>query len=275
MRSILVVGLREKDAGKTTLALALISHLKDAGFKVCGFKPKAGNNFWYDYDVVCEALSQGRLYGKDAKLLTQASGVSLPEEVVNPIHRLWIDESLQAGPNGLPGFLADRVTLPETGRGFFLTLNMPMLRRYADCSGLLATLRNSARLVAEVQSLKELNRAVSEFYSQAVRAAYGQVSRYEVLVVESYSDVAMPWEGLENLEAIFGVEPWRLCLYEPERYLTAVRMISQVRQDIEVTANQVCRLVKPLAEVRLKPSTEAIEALKAQVKPLLKDLNLA
>lgn len=89
LRKFLIVGLKELEAGKTTVARALLLCLREEGIKACGFKPKAGNTLWYDYDTVYEALSRGRLYGKDSKLLREASDTNLPEELISPIHRLW------------------------------------------------------------------------------------------------------------------------------------------------------------------------------------------
>ncbi|KAF5431541.1 putative P-loop ATPase/GTPase [Candidatus Methanophagaceae archaeon] len=94
--NILIVGLKGQDAGKTTFALALLAYLREKGHNACAFKPRAGNNVWYDFDVVHDALSQGRLYGKDATRLKAASAFSaaddpLSEECINPIHRLWME----------------------------------------------------------------------------------------------------------------------------------------------------------------------------------------
>lgn len=42
-RRFLIVGLKELDAGKTTIAQALLLCLKERKIKACGFKPKASN----------------------------------------------------------------------------------------------------------------------------------------------------------------------------------------------------------------------------------------
>ena len=89
LRRFLIVGLKELNAGKTTIAQALLLYLRDRGMKACGFKPKAVNTLRYDYDIIHDALSQGRLYGKDSKLLKEVSGTHPPEELVSSIHRLW------------------------------------------------------------------------------------------------------------------------------------------------------------------------------------------
>src|SRR6056297_92746 len=63
---LLVAGDARVDAGKTTFAAGLLASLSD----VVGFKPRAGNDYWFDHDDVATALAEGRLYGKDIATLT-------------------------------------------------------------------------------------------------------------------------------------------------------------------------------------------------------------
>ena len=106
----MVVGLKDHQAGKTTLARAILASLNRKEVTACGFKPRAGNSLWYDYDVVSESLKEGRLYGSDAKLLRGASGSMVSEEGHNPVHRLWSVPSRRPEANaGLPRFVVDRV----------------------------------------------------------------------------------------------------------------------------------------------------------------------
>ena len=77
MATILIAGLCE-DAGKTSIACAVLSFLQRRGIAACGFKPRAGTSFWYAYELVQETLEQGRLYGYDAAMLHRYSSPSLP-----------------------------------------------------------------------------------------------------------------------------------------------------------------------------------------------------
>jgi len=112
---LLVAGDARVDAGKTTFAAGLLASLSDA----VGFKPRAGNDYWFDHDDVRAALSEGRLYGKDIATLTAAATDSndrrLREERLNPVHRLWRPTPDRAGLLGEQGrtFLVDRVTTAE------------------------------------------------------------------------------------------------------------------------------------------------------------------
>jgi predicted P-loop ATPase/GTPase len=270
MRSILIVGLKEKDAGKTTLALALLKYLRENGINACSFKPKAGNCLWYDYDVVYEALSQARLYGKDAKLLKEASDTSLNEEVINPIHRLWAEDFMWKRIERLPNFLLDRVTLLKDELRFILIANKPLLSKYHECKELLRGLYSNAKEVIEVYDIEQLNKVICKYYDKAIALAYEKIKQNsEFVVVESYSDVALPWEGIENIEVVFGVEPWQISIYDPDKYLTTIKLFSQLRYK-EITTREVCKLLKPIKEIRIPPllSKEIVEKLKDKIEKL-------
>ncbi|MHC1579093.1 MAG: hypothetical protein ACXQTZ_00305 [Candidatus Alkanophagales archaeon] len=261
--TVLVVGLRAEDAGKTTLASALLRYLRGHGVDACGFKPKAGNNVWYDFDIVYESLSQGRLYGKDAKLLRAASGTELPEEVINPIHRLWAEgasSAVSTAPTvpvstGVPEFIADRVCV----RDELLVVLNALMPVEPEVGGLLERLCRRASKTFEVARPEELA-ALAPEYEAAMEAAYEKIAqRHEAVVVESYCDVALPWEGLKP-DVVLGVEPWRIFVYDAEKYVAAVELAGRR----EVTTRSVCPLLKPLKQVKVPPlrSSEITERLK-------------
>ena len=54
---LLVAGDARVDAGKTTFAAGLLAAIDGA----VGFKPRAGNDYWYDHDDAAAALDSGRL----------------------------------------------------------------------------------------------------------------------------------------------------------------------------------------------------------------------
>ncbi|MEF8791499.1 MAG: ATPase, partial [Haloarculaceae archaeon] len=61
---LLVAGADRVDAGKTTFSTGLV-HETGA----TGYKPRAGNDYWFDHDDYRRAVDAGRLYGKDARRL--------------------------------------------------------------------------------------------------------------------------------------------------------------------------------------------------------------
>ncbi len=276
---VLIAGLKEKDAGKTSLALALLAYLREKGFNACGFKPKAGNSVWYDYDIVHEALSQGKLYGKDAKLLKAASAfgsmadTAMEEEFINPIHRLWAEPPLVATITQIPYFILDRVTLwfKEGVRNFVVeNESLPVEYRCNDAD--FENLRAKAFGIYRVRDLNMLNVLTEEYYDLAIELAYKRmVEQHEYVIIESYSDIALPWKGLKDLDAVFGVKPGHISVYDPDKYLTAVQLSASTYSKEELATSRIVDLVKPIKEVRVPPfrTEEMVQRLKEKIQGLL------
>jgi predicted P-loop ATPase/GTPase len=280
---VLIVGLKEKDAGKTTLALALLAYLKEKGFNACGFKPRAGNSVWYDYDVVQEALSHGRLYGKDAKLLKSASAFgpdagAIMEEFINPVHRLWAEPQLIDPITQIPYFILDRVTLwfKEGVRNLVVENNaLPVECRCNDA--LFENLRTKASSIYHVRNLNTLNTLTEEYYDLAVELVYKEMNKqYAYLVIESYSDVALLWKGLRDLDVVIGVKPGQISVYDPEKYLAAVQLSASTYSQKELATSRIVELVKPIKVVKVPPfrSEEIVQELKEKIHLLIKPFSL-
>ncbi len=275
---ILIVGLKEKDAGKTSLARALLAYLKEKKLNACGFKPRAGNSVWYDYDIVHEALSQGRLYGKDAKLLKTVSAFgsdagAIVEEFINPFHRLWAEPPHIDPITQIPYFILDRVTLwLKEGVRNLVVENEALPVEYRCNDAIVERLRAKASGIYHVRDLETLNRLTKRYYDLAVELVYKKMNKqYDCLVIESYSDIALPWKGLRDLNAVFGVKPGQISVYEPDKYLTAVQLTASTYSQKELATSRIVELVKPIKEVKTPPFTsdEMIQGLKEKIPLLL------
>lgn len=234
---LLVAGAARVDAGKTTFSTGLVDHLGGRGFK-----PRAGNDHWYDHGDVGRAVSAGRLYGTDAKRLAEASALDRSPEAINPVHRLWRPAP---GPGkGLLGrenreFLVDRV-----GDAFVVngTVDLP------------ADVREGLPLedAAVVESLEAANRAMAERHVPAVRALAEDVAAAERAVVESYGDVALPVEGV-SFDAVAVVEPRRARVYDGERFTRTCEVAGGSAREgrLETTVEDVTALTDPVATTEL------------------------
>ena len=269
VRRILVVGLKEHQSGKTTLARAILTFLNRQGVTACGFKPRAGNSLWYDYDVVSESLREGRLYGSDAKLLRSASGGVLPEERHNPVHRLWsVPSHHQGTSSGLPSFLVDRVA--EEGVPRVVAVRNAAEPLPSGTEALLTRFLDSCE-VLEARTPAELA-ALAPMYDRAVEQAHRTLeSRYETMVYESYADIALPWKGMRSLDTVLAVEPGRVYLYDGRRYLRACELTGSVRGEEVPIGTAVCRLLKEerIVELPPQPSGSILPTLVEKVPELL------
>jgi predicted P-loop ATPase/GTPase len=276
MYQVLVVGLKGVDSGKTTFSRALLSHLRDEGLNVCGFKPMAGNNIWYDYDVVSRALSQGRLYGRDAGLLKEASSGDVPEELINPVHRLWSEPSLIDAATGVPAFILDRITFwSEYGDKDEDEKSILVENANVHLNGekkLLRKLYPRAADVYRVEDANDLNGLVEAHYGRAIGLAYRKIAEeHDALVIEGYSDAALP-VAPSDLDLVVGVEPWQISVYDSERYLNAVRL-STPTYSREISTSRVMELLRPKRVVEYQPSRpdERVDRLKEIMPEVLEE----
>lgn len=234
----LVAGADQVDAGKTTFSVGLVAHLDTVGFK-----PRAGNDYWFDHDDVRHAIEDGRLYGKDARRLSAASRRGVDPEDINAVHRLWRPAPDRDGFIGADhrAFVLDRAggsyvvsgraTMPEVVRSELPLSDAP-----------------------RVTSVSELNAAIKRRHLPQLRALAERIGRAERPVVESYGSIARPVQGLEPARVAV-VEPGRLRVYDGDRYLDACEIATGGPTPdagaLEERVADVVELIEPVATVPL------------------------
>ncbi len=197
---LLVAGSDRVDAGKTTFSVGLLERTSAQGFK-----PRAGNNYWFDHDDYQRATSEGRLYGKDAKRLAAASPSDVAPEELNPIHRLW--HPSPGAETGLLGkenqqFVVDRVGRPSSETGVEYVVNGTVDLPESVSERL--PLANAPR----VTSVADFNDLMRVMHVEALDSLAADIEATDRAVVESYGDVARPLSGIEP-DAVAVVEPGR------------------------------------------------------------------
>ncbi|WP_253738707.1 ATPase [Halohasta salina] len=248
---LLVAGDARVDAGKTTFAAGLLASLSDA----VGFKPRAGNDYWFDHDDVAAALDEGRLYGKDVATLAAAAseGGDLREERLNPVHRFWRPTPDRTGLLGESGrtFLVDRVTTPE-GPQF-------VVNGAAEAAGLLPDVVRQSLPLAEaprVRTVDGFNELMAEQYLPAFERITERIADTDPAVVESYSDIALPVEGIA-FDAVAVVGPTRARIYDGQRYTKACEIASGSAREgqLEERVDRVIEMIEPVSTHDLTPLT--------------------
>ncbi len=243
--TLLVAGADRVDAGKTTFSTGLIARTG-----AIGFKPRAGNDYWFHHDDYLAAVEDGRLFGKDARRLAAASPGSIAPEAINPVHRLW-----RPSPGGGTGVLgqSDReFVVDRAGETYLIneTVETP------------TTARNQLPLADahRVGSLAELNDAMERTHLPVLDSIQRTIGDTDRAVVESYSNVARPLQDLA-LDAVAVVEPAQARLYEGDRYLKGCTVAtggpSRYEGSLEERVGDVLDLIDPVATVSLSPLTDA------------------
>ena len=244
---LLVAGDARVDAGKTTFAAGLLAALDGA----VGFKPRAGNDYWYDHDDAAAALSDGRLYGKDVATLAAAGDTDLTEEQLNPVHRLWRPTPGRTGMLGEAGrtFLVDRVTTPD-GPSF-------VVNGVAEREGLLPDLVAESLPLADavrVDNVERFNDVMAERYLPAFERVTDRIAETTPGVVESYADIALPVDKID-FDAVAVVAPTRVRLYDGSRYLKADEVASGSSREgqLEERVGRVVEMIEPVSTHTLQP----------------------
>jgi predicted P-loop ATPase/GTPase len=244
--NLLVAGGDAVDAGKTTFAVGLLAHLRRAAAATPrGFKPRAGNDYWFDHDDVLGALDGQRLYGKDARRLAGAEGSDRQPEALNPLHRLWRPTPDQTGMLGAADriFLIDRLRTVE-GERF-------VVNGTAELPG---PVREALPLskATQVESIAEFNDLMAEQYLPAFERLAAAVREAPLPVVESYGDIALPLSDVE-FDAVAVVDPGRVQVFDGRRWLRSCEVASGSPQEgqLEERTDDVIELTDPVARVSL------------------------
>ncbi|MEF8779660.1 MAG: ATPase [Haloferacaceae archaeon] len=269
--TVLVVGDERVDAGKTTFSVGLLARLRESGSRPIGFKPRAGNDYWFDHDDALAALEEGRLYGKDVRRLADAAsdrpGTRDPPRVerLNPVHRLWRPTP---GRTGLLGE-SDRTALVDRvwtdGEPTYLVngvaeeegLLPPVVRRHLP-------LRDADR----IPSLEAFNEAMRDLHLPAFGRLTERVAaadRERSVVIESYGDIAVPLRRLDEaveLDAVAAVAPTRVRVYRGDRWLRARAVASGSPREgrLEERTGRVAEMVEPVATRRLPALPSRVRA---------------
>jgi predicted P-loop ATPase/GTPase len=237
---LLVAGGTEVDAGKTTFTTGLIERTG-----VRGYKPRAGNGYWYNQDDYRRAVETGRLYGKDAKKIAAATPGDVRPEAINPLHRLWLPTPGRGkGILGRDGkrFLIDRVTRGTDSYVVNGTAEIPPAAQRAF----------PLEDAPTVGSLEALNELMAERHAPALGALGEEIDSREAAIVESYADIARPLSGFSP-DGVAVVEPRRCRIYDGDRYAKACEVASGSAHEgrLEERTEHVIELLEPLASVTL------------------------
>jgi predicted P-loop ATPase/GTPase len=237
--TLLVVGSERVDAGKTTFSTGLLERTG-----AVGFKPRAGNDYWFHHDDYLKAVDSGGLFGKDARRLAAASPGNLRPADINPIHRLW--RPAPGNGTGILGqedraFLVDRVDDQYVVNG---TETVPEEAR--------ETLSLEEAVV--VNTVEQFNQVMEQAHLRTLSAFAERIATTERAVVESYSDVARPIQGIEP-DAVAVVEPGRARIVDGDRFGKGCAVApggeGPFQGQLEERVSSVLDLIDPEATVAL------------------------
>ncbi|MBD3196556.1 MAG: hypothetical protein GF317_15980 [Candidatus Lokiarchaeota archaeon] len=262
---ILCAGLREKRSGKTTLTCALLRYFLEHNENICGFKPRSGNNLWDHWIFLEKKLKSGLLYSTDVEKYLKELNNSIPIYLLNPVHRLWLPSTYNKNWSELPNFLMDRISLDDKQ---IIALNQKV-KSPVNLDIFQELFKKSE--ILNIKSREDLN-SLSEYYKKAEREAILQLDKkFENLIVESYADIGLPLEINSNFDYVFVIEPFKITIYDGERYFQSSRLVSSFR--IEQKTDEIIEPIKAIKTFKIPlNNSDVIENIKVIIAPFLDKL---
>jgi hypothetical protein len=199
------------NAGKTTVSCALLRHLNSVGIRAVGFKPHGGLNLRKDYDFIAENYTHGpgKLYGKDAVQLAEASGIAdlAMVEVIGPIYVL--------GHLGKP-VLVRSGSIALGNREFFATSAFSALFKAGQIRSLEAILGFPIEDAPVLGLDKKVRLKIRDaFDDYKVRKSFDSLRSHDpkAFVIEGAGYYLPVWEGAPPATHIFYVYENKIVLF--------------------------------------------------------------
>ncbi|KXB07123.1 hypothetical protein AKJ52_00855 [candidate division MSBL1 archaeon SCGC-AAA382C18] len=233
-------------AGKTTAMVGLFQNF-DKDMDVNLFKPFAANDYWHDHSVIVDSLEKGVLFGHDAKVLSNFT--EQREVEINPIHRVWAPESVVGQGIGVGGsgstMILDRV-FDGNDTTFVINSEIALPKKFE-------TLLDSADRVIEISTVEELNNLSEDLYVSTVEQRYKKISKTDKLMVESYSDIAMPLNF--SPDVVISIEPGKVHISDGQKYKNAYTMHRERWKDYsrELKTRKILNMTQPTT-IKIQPS---------------------
>ncbi len=261
------------DSGKTILSLKIAKFLKSQGVSVEYFKPLSGSNFWFKHQHIQTCLEEGKVYSFDAHRVRATLNSTIPIEILNPIHTLFVPvilerpEEIISHSLALSGwdsiFTLRRFSRPLEGKPSSVTL---VARNIVDSGSLMITAEEIEALTRDNEiitfdSLEEVLIYTEQVLERLLDENLEYIERKaDAVIIESFNNTAWPWEGLQEVDTVLVVGPGHIFVYDAERFRKASMLKKFNSQAIrEVPFSRVAELTKPLERILISPGEEIQE----------------
>ncbi|MBD3407114.1 MAG: hypothetical protein GF411_13430 [Candidatus Lokiarchaeota archaeon] len=270
---ILLTGMLSFESGKTYVANQLAQKFSREGLNVEYFKPISGHNFWYRYEHSKRCVDQGKLVSKDATRVRATINSSVPVEIANPVHRLFVPMIVQK-----PGEILHNTLALAGWDSIFALQRFSTIEKEGVSNVYLVadSIINQKQLIInteEIQSLIGDNKIIPvknmeqvqaferEYFESTVQTAFQRIERgQDVVLIESFNDSIWPWEGLASVDQVFVIGPGQMFRYHPEKFRKAAFLMHRDPSPIRsVILNRISDLMKPVERIQLHGGTGLTE----------------
>jgi len=265
---ILVIGVLRYESGKTSFALELLNSFKEVGIDIYPYKPIGGHSGWYQYTTIINSIKLGKLVGEDAYHYAEAINCIECIEQISPLDFLLIPYDIKFYQDRIRSYidLIDDVfrqiilvrltTIADNG---FRTVHYLVKDNYKyileSMENILRDLVKSIKYTIEI-GVKELTSLIlnPELYYMLDNILAYHESRHELVLIESFNDVALPIPSAINSSYVIVVAPGRVLLYDGNNFRRAVEIVSDVFRPLALSTSSILRIMKqPLLSLPIPP----------------------
>ncbi len=265
---ILVTGVLRYESGKTSLALELLNSFKEVGIDIYPYKPIGGHSGWYQYTTIINSIKLGKLVGEDAYHYAEAINCIECIEQISPLDLLLVPHDIKFYQNRIRRYidLIDDIftqiiliRLTTIIDGSFRTVHYLIKDNYRyileSMKNVLKDLIKSIKYTVEI-GVEELTSLIlnPELYRMLDNILAYHESRHELVLIESFNDVALPIPSAINSSYIVVVAPGRVLLYDGNSFRRAVEIVSDVFRPLALSMSSILRIMKqPLLSLPIPP----------------------
>ena len=265
---ILVIGVLRYESGKTSFALELLNSFKEVGIDVYPYKPIGGHSGWYQYTTIINSIKLGKLVGEDAYHYAEAINCIECIEEISPLDFLLVPYDIKFYQNRIRRYidLIDDVfkqiilvRLTTIIDDDFRTVHYLVKDNYKyvleSMENVLRDLIKSIKYTMEIGA-EELASLIlnPELYRVLDNILAYHESRHELILIESFNDVALPIPSAVNSSYVIVVAPGRVLLYDGNNFRRAVEIVSDVFRPLALSTSSILRIMKqPLLSLPIPP----------------------
>ena len=282
---ILVVGLIPYEAGKTTVAKAVVGELVSRGFSVGVSKPVAGHNLWYQSASIRNTLEHKVLVGEDAVALKRIAGIEDPIEIINPldialapIDPIYYLKNLRGFHEILSSMISSAIMMRISlclDKSRVETNHFLVKDRFDRLPKTIRVLVSRIASSIKPQPVYIESEVLEELFLRGYIAAetcYNAIKNlYQVLVIESFNDSATPISSIEDISSVIAVSPGKTLIYDGETYSKALKVVLGVDTRLRgswPSTSEISRLINPVV-ILDTPHIEDIDEYNRYVEDLV------
>jgi len=261
---ILVNGMLNIDSGKTIMAYNIIKFLRKEGYKVAPFKPIGAVDIWRSSWVLKEIEENGAVVSGDAVILNSAIPGEADIRRINPIALILtpIDPSRfnwSSRPyENLMVTLSRRTSLmrlTSCGSGGNRTVHLvnieALQRSPKEIRRTLGELSNSLNPRGIKVKDSDIERFIKESVPKAELCLAILTSYYEIVVIESHDDTAIPIPSALEANLVITVAPGKAAILDGEKFKKAVLALASIGSTLTLNSREILSIAGVSNEIDL------------------------